>query len=212
MERAPAIGGPTARWSAAFNDNYNDFAVTNGVTYFYAVSATILGCEGINSVPVGATLCAPPPAPTAGNNGLVWAGMTVNLTASTVRARRTVGLGPTAWRRNQNPVIPNASPSNSGIFSVTTTTGACSSTPATTTVFRQSTAQLGHPVLAGNILLSWSAGAQISHQSQWPMEQCQRRDLSAHQPGIGGLRVLSPPITLICLWVFPSFCGVRSLV
>lgn len=162
VERAPAIGGPYSPLvSGLSTTNYNDFAVTNGVTYFYAVSATILGCEGTNSVPVSATpLCTPPPAPTAGNNGPVWAGMTVNLTASTVPGATYSWTGPNGFSAtNQNPVIPNASPSNSGIFSVTTTTGACSSTPATTTVLVNPLPSLAIQSLPGNILLSWSAGA-----------------------------------------------------
>jgi hypothetical protein len=86
VKRSLASSGPfTTVFSGLASTNSTDAGLTNGVTYYYVVSAAVLGCESTNSSFLSATpVCAPPPAPTASNNGPLWAGMTLNLTASTV--------------------------------------------------------------------------------------------------------------------------------
>jgi hypothetical protein len=78
--------------------------------------------------------CAvPPPAPTAGNNGPVCEGQTLNLTASTVSGAAYSWTGPNGFTSTQqNPSIPNATPAASGTYSVTATVNGCASTTGTT--------------------------------------------------------------------------------
>jgi len=161
VKRALASGGPfTQVFSGLTSTNCTDTGVTNGVTYFYVVSASILGCESTNSAFVIATpVCSPPPAPVAGNNGPIWAGMTLNLTASTVPGATYHWTGPNGFNsNNQNPVLVNASTSDAGLFSVTATIGDCTSAPATTTVTIHPPASLTIQPLPGSVILSWPGG------------------------------------------------------
>jgi hypothetical protein len=57
VKRAVTSGGPYSQiFTGLGSTNCTDSAVTNGVTYYYAVSAAILGCESTNSSLVSATL------------------------------------------------------------------------------------------------------------------------------------------------------------
>jgi beta-glucanase (GH16 family) len=59
VKRALASGGPYVPiFNGLAGANCVDTSVTNGVKYFYAVSAAILGCESGDSAPVSATLPA----------------------------------------------------------------------------------------------------------------------------------------------------------
>src|ERR1039457_2249753 len=136
VKRALSSGGPyNAMFNGLTSTNYADPGLTNGTTYYYVVSAAIAGCESTNSAPVSATpACSPPPAPTAGNNGPICAGSTLNLTASTVPGAAYSWTGPSGFVSSvQNPSIPGATASASGTYSVTATTNGCAS-PAGTTV------------------------------------------------------------------------------
>lgn len=161
VKRALTSGGPfTPVFSGLTSTNCTDTGVTNGVTYYYVVSAAILGCESTNSAFVSATpACSPPPAPTAGNNGPIWAGMTLNLTASTVAGATYSWTGPNGFNStNQNPSILNVSTDASGLFSVTTTTDGCTSVPATTTVTVNPPASVTIQYVDGNVVLTWPSG------------------------------------------------------
>jgi len=161
VDRALASGGPYAPLFAGLvSTNGTDTNVTNGVTYYYAVSATVLGCEGTNSAFVTATpVCAPPAAPTAGNNGPLWTGMTLNLTASTVPGATYNWTGPNGFTStNQNPSLVNVDTNTSGLFSVTVAAGACTSSPGTTAVTVDPPASVTAQMLEGNIILSWPGG------------------------------------------------------
>ena len=161
VKRSLASGGPfTTVSSGLTTTNTVDTAVTNGVNYFYVVSASMLGCESTNSAFVSATpVCTPPSAPSAGNNGPLWKGMTLNLTASTVPVATYGWTGPNGFSStNQNPSIANVSTNASGIYSVTASAGGCSSTPATTTVLVNPPASLGFQVSGGNLILNWPGG------------------------------------------------------
>ena len=161
VKRATASAGPyTAVFSGLATTNCTDIGLTNGVTYYYVVSAAILGCESTNSSFVSTTpVCAPPATPTVGNNGPLWMGMTLNLTASTVPGATYSWTGPNGFNStNQNPSIVNASTNASGQFSVTAAAGGCTSTPAATTVLVNPPAQIAAQVLGGKIILSWPGG------------------------------------------------------
>ena len=161
VKRALAAGGPYSPLiSGLSTTNYTDIGVTNGVTYFYVASAVILGCESTNSVYVSATpACSPPAAPTAGNSGPIWMGMTLNLTASTVPGATYTWSGPNGFNSTlQNPSITNASTNSSGLFSVASAIGGCTSTPATTTVTVNPPAKITIQPLGKSVILSWPAG------------------------------------------------------
>ncbi len=90
--------------------NFLDSGLTNGTTYYYVASAANTVCESANSAEAnGSPACAPLPAPTAGNNGPIFAGMTLHLTASTVAGATYQWAGPIGFSStNQNPSIAGA--------------------------------------------------------------------------------------------------------
>ncbi len=97
--------------------------------------------------------------PVAGNNGPLSAGMTLNLTASTVPGATYSWTGPNGFTStSQNPSIVNASTNASGIFSVTATAASCTSTPGKTTVTVGPPAEVAVQSIAGNLILSWTQG------------------------------------------------------
>ena len=70
VKRSLVNGGPYTSVSGALaGTSYTDPGLTNGLTYYYRVSAVTAGCESTNSLQVSATpACTPPPAPAAANN------------------------------------------------------------------------------------------------------------------------------------------------
>ena len=161
VKRSLASGGPfTPVFSGLISTNCTDVGLANGVTYYYVVSAATLGCESPNSTFVSAMpVCSPPPAPTASNNGPIWAGMTLNLTASYVPGATYSWTGPNGFNStSQNPSIVNASTNASGLFSVTAVTGGCTSAPSTTTVTVNPPASLTIRSAPESVILSWPGG------------------------------------------------------
>lgn len=72
-------------------------------------------------------------APTAGNNGPICGGSTLNLTASTISGATYAWTGPNGFTSAlQNPTIANATTAASGTYSVTATVGGWTSSAATT--------------------------------------------------------------------------------
>jgi autotransporter-associated beta strand protein len=63
IKRALVTGGPYSPLGMTATTNYNDSAVTNGVTYYYVVSATNVFGESTNSAQASATPVAPPLIP-----------------------------------------------------------------------------------------------------------------------------------------------------
>ena len=161
VKRSVAGSGPfTPVFTGLTTTNYVDSGLTNGVAYYYVVSAAIIGCESTNSIPLMVTPnCTPPSAPSAGNNGPIWAGTTLSLTASTVPGATYSWTGPNGFAStNQNPSVLNASTSASGTYGVTATTGSCSSVPGTTVVTVNPPSSVSFQSLSGNIVLSWPGG------------------------------------------------------
>ncbi len=86
----------------------------------------------IDDLQITGTPSAPP---TAGNNGPICAGSTLNLTASTISGATYAWTGPNGFTSAlQNPTIANATTAASGTYSVTATVGGSTSSPATTSV------------------------------------------------------------------------------
>jgi beta-glucanase (GH16 family) len=161
LKRALVAGGPYNSVSNGLSTtSFTDTGLTNGTTYYYVISATIAGCESTNSAYVSATpVCSPPAAPIAGNNGPIFAGMTLNLTASTVPGATYNWTGPNSFSStNQNPSIVNATTSASGLYSVTAANGPCTSAPGTTTVTVNPPASLSIQFSDGNVILAWPGG------------------------------------------------------
>jgi beta-glucanase (GH16 family) len=100
-----------------------------------------------------------PPAPTAGNNGPITAGVTLNLTASAVPGATYSWTGPDGFTStDQNPSIVNATTNASGLYSVTATTGSCTSAPGMTIGTVNPLALLTIQFLDRKAILSWPCG------------------------------------------------------
>ena len=104
----------------------------NGV---YSVTASLNGCTSAAGTVTGVVNLTPV-VPTAGSNSPVCTTDTIALTA----ASSTPGVsytwsGPASFSSTlQNPIIPNVTAANSGVYSVTATLGTCTSAAQTTTV------------------------------------------------------------------------------
>jgi hypothetical protein len=116
-------------------------------------------------------VCTPPTTPTAGNNGPICAGSTLNLTASTVAGATYSWTGPNGFTSAvQNPSIANATTAASGTYSVRATVSGCQSAAGTTTATvnpapAAPTASNNGPICAGstlNLTASTVAGATYS--------------------------------------------------
>lgn len=104
-------------------------------TYGTITPMTAAGCTSASAGPVTLTDPLPPAAPTAGNNGPICEGSTLNLTATTVNGAIYTWTGPNSFSSsNQNPAIISATTLASGVYSVTATVNNCTSTAGTTTV------------------------------------------------------------------------------
>jgi len=125
--------GGTYSGAGVTGTNFNASAAGAGthiITYTYTDGN---GCT--NSATNSITVNALPATPTAGNNGPVCAGSTLNLTASLVPGATYAWTGPNGFTSTlQNPSITNATAAVTGTYSVTATLGGCTSAAGTTTV------------------------------------------------------------------------------
>lgn len=108
----------------------------------------------------GIEIILPQPAsPTAGNNGPLWAGMSLNLTASNVPGASYSWTGPGGFvSTNQNPIRTNVSVLDAGSYAVTATVGGCSSVAATTLVSVNPLVSVTIQPLIGSFILNWPTG------------------------------------------------------
>jgi hypothetical protein len=144
--------------------NYVDSTAANGTTYYYVVSAaTSISAAGetANS-PAEASVTpvfGPPPAPTAGYNSPMYAGMTLHLNASTVPGATYSWTGPNGFTStNQNPSLAKADQNASGTYSVTATVGGLASSPATIAVTVNPPVVFSIRMLSGSLILNWPYG------------------------------------------------------
>ncbi|MDW8419901.1 MAG: Ig-like domain-containing protein, partial [Chitinophagales bacterium] len=99
----------------------------------YTVTQTVTGCVSQSSAPVFLTVNQTPTAPTPTSNSPRCWGDTLKLFASTVSGATYSWSGPGGFTSSaQNPVRPNATPSMSGVYSLTVTVSGCSSTNTAT--------------------------------------------------------------------------------
>ena len=163
IKRSTTSGGPYTTISTAgsvTSTTFSDSSLDIGTTYYYVFSAATPYGESVNSAEVSAAAgCTPPATPTAGYNSPLYAGMTLNLTASTVPGATYNWTGPNGFTStNQNPSIPGVTTVDSGVYSVMATADACTSTPATTTVTVNPPASVSVQNLSSNLILNWPFG------------------------------------------------------
>jgi uncharacterized protein (AIM24 family) len=132
-----ASGGGTN----AITVNFASYATSGNIT----VKATNGSCfGGASSLSVTVSCSAPAPL-TASSNGYVCQGQTINLYASS--ASNYSWVGPDGWTSNaQNPTRTGAAVTMAGTYTLTTSNGNCTSSPATTYVDVANFASIG----AGN--------------------------------------------------------------
>lgn len=99
-----------------------------------------------------------PAAPTAGNDGPICEGQTLDLTATTIPLATYAWTGPNGFTSTlQNPSIPAATVAASGVYTVIATVGGCTADAATTTATVNPTpaapvASSNSPVTAGQTI------------------------------------------------------------
>lgn len=125
---------------------------------YAAITATLGGCSSNTAGPFTLTSFSAPATPTAGSNGPLCAGGTLNLTASAAPAGATYAwTGPGGYTSTlQNPVRANAATEMSGTYTVTVTLNGCISAPGSinVTINASGTATAGSnsPLCAGGTL------------------------------------------------------------
>jgi len=168
IKRSTTSGGSYSAISASgtvTGTNYVDSTAANGTTYYYVVSAATSiskSSETANSpTEVSVTpVIGPTPAPTAGYNSPMYAGMTLYLTASAVSGATYNWTGPNGFTStNQNPFIVNAGQNASGTYSVTATVGGYTSSAGITTVTVNPPLTFSiHSSAAGSFIFDWPYG------------------------------------------------------
>ncbi|HXR48234.1 MAG TPA: glycoside hydrolase family 2 TIM barrel-domain containing protein [Candidatus Limnocylindrales bacterium] len=166
VKRSTVSGGPYSTISTpgtVTGTSYVDSTAVNGTTYYYTLSAATLISEASETADspteASATLPSPPPAPVAGYNSPMYAGMTLNLSASTVSGATYNWTGPNGFTSaNQNPSIINADPSVSGTYNVTATVGGVTSSPGAVTVTVNPPATVSVQAFSGSLILDWPFG------------------------------------------------------
>ena len=131
-----ASGGSSYVWSPTTglsNPNISNPVASPSTTTTYTVSVTGGNplCPGTYTDQV--TVFVNGVTPTASNNGPICSGQTLNLTSSSGTGNTYSWSGPNGFTSTaQNPSISNATPSASGVYTVTVTNGGCSGTASTT--------------------------------------------------------------------------------
>lgn len=127
-----ASGGTTYHWSPTTglsNANIFNPTATPSTTTTYTVSVTGGNPSCPSTMTDQVTVTVNSSTPTAGSNSPVCSGQTINLTSTPASATSYSWSGPGGFTSNlQNPSITSATPSNSGIYTVTVTNSGCTGT------------------------------------------------------------------------------------
>ena len=135
----PTVPGATYSWTGpgSFSSSLQNPSIANATpaaSGTYSVTVTVNGCTSAAGS-TSATVNAIPATPTAGNNGPILAGNTLNLTASTVSGGTYNWTGPNNFSSTQqNPSIANTTTAAAGDYSVSVTVNGCTSVAGSTTV------------------------------------------------------------------------------
>jgi beta-glucanase (GH16 family) len=160
---ATTVPGATYTWTGpnTFSSSSQNPSITNATTNasgIYSVRAIVGSCTSVVATTTAAVNQLPT-TPAAGNNGPIWAGMTLNLTASAVSGAVYNWTGPGGFTStNQNPSIPAATTNASGIYSVTVTSGGCVSPAATTAVTVNPPLVISLYSYSNGLAITWPAG------------------------------------------------------
>ncbi len=115
------------------NTNYTTPSISITTSYYAEARNTTTGCVSSTRTEVVATVIPIPATPSAGNNGPICEGSTLNLTASTISGAAYSWTGPNGFTStDQNPSIVSATTAATGTYSVTATVGGCTSVAGTT--------------------------------------------------------------------------------
>ncbi len=201
-----ASGGAIYSWSPATglsNPNIANPVATPSVTTTYTVTVSGGGanCTGTDAVTV--TVAAP--TSTASNNGPLCSGQTLNLSCTPAGGTAYSWVGPNSFSSNlQNPTITNATPTASGVYTVTVTSGTCTSTATTDVSVSASptvVASSNSPICpgttlnltstAGGTLYSWTGPNAFSSNVQNP-------NLTNATPAASGVYTVTVTLTGGC--------------
>lgn len=133
LTASPTIAGATYAWTGPFGytssaQNPVLFPPASGT---YTVTRTVAGSPN-STASTTAVLLAPPPVPTAGNNGPVCSGQTLSLTAPAIANATYAWTGPNGFTSSQqSPSVANATPAATGTYVVTATVNGCSTAAST---------------------------------------------------------------------------------
>ena len=135
---ATTVKGSKYSWTSnpsGFTDTTSNPSVSPTITTTYYLTETIAstGCQKSDSVII--TVKATPAAPTASNNGPLCPASTLDLKASTLAGATYSWTGPNSFSSSsQNPSVTPVTKADSGLYSVTVTSGGCTSNAGTTSV------------------------------------------------------------------------------
>jgi len=151
------IGSATYSWTgpSGFTSALEDPTRASAVAGFagiYSLTVSVNGCSS-SAANTSVVVNPIPSAPTAGSNGPVCSGNTINLTASTVpSASGYTWSGPNSFSSStQNPSIATSTTAMSGIYSVTATVNGCTSVAGTINVVVNATPVTPSPTNNGPI-------------------------------------------------------------
>jgi hypothetical protein len=100
-----------------------------------------------------------PAAPAVANNSPIFAGMSLNLTASPVSGASYSWTGPNGFAStNQNPTLANVTTNAGGLYFVTAAVGNCASAPSATSVAINPPATVSITSVGSNITITWPGG------------------------------------------------------
>jgi beta-glucanase (GH16 family) len=160
---ASAVTGATYAWTGpngftSSEQNPSIANVTGAASGVYSVMVAVGDCT--SSPAITTATVNSNPAPTAGNNGPLCAGSTLNLTASTVPGALYSWTGPNGFSStDENPSIANATTNAAGVYSVAVTVGACSSAAGTTAVtVIPPVPSLSIQSVSNGLMLIWQSG------------------------------------------------------
>ncbi|ASS50630.1 MAG: hypothetical protein A3D31_13790 [Candidatus Fluviicola riflensis] len=163
---SPTVGSATYAWTGpnSFSSTSEDPTVSpataaDGGTYTLVVTE-----NGCSSAPANVSVTVTPlPVANASSNSPVCEGSAINLSANNIPSATYAWTGPNSFSSAaEDPTVSPATAADAGIYSVTITSGGCSSIPATVsvTVNPLPTASAGSnsPVCEGSDILLTSSG------------------------------------------------------